>query len=235
MPLAPPAMATGGRRDVEEYMELEARVAQPPDHDPLVEGCALWLEEAYPRQSQEARRALIAAFHTACPAVWQTHRAGTGPPSPGVRRELRALARRKGWEASSSSEDEPSDDAFAGDPSGRRRRGGRHPAPVDATTFADGPSGRRRRGGRDQVPGDAACAVGPSGRRHGDGTAPDLAREPRPTHRPEPRPPSSRRRCSPSGVFNARWTPGGGGAAIAPSTSAAVSPRPGGPWGGGPP
>ena len=204
---APPAVAPGGQPAAEEYMELEARrAAQPPAHDPLVEGCALWLEEAYPGQSQEARRALISAFHTACPAVWQTHRAGTGPPSPRVRRELRALAKRKGWEASSSSEDEPSDDAFAGDPSGRRRRGGKDLAPVDATTFADGPSGWRRRGGQDQAPGDAACADGPSGRRHGASPAPETPREPRQAHRlhrPTPRPPSSRRRRPPGGVFSA--------------------------------
>ena len=235
MPPAPPAEATGGRPDAEEYMELEARAAEPPAHDPLVEGCALWLEEAYPRQSQEARRALIAAFHTACPAVWQTHRAGMGPPSPGVRRELWALAKRKGWEASSSSEDEASPDPFAVDPSDRRRRGGKDIAPVDATTFANGPSGRRRRGGRDQAPGTAAGADGPSGRRHGAGTAPEARHEPRRAHWLEPRAPSSRSRRSPGGVFSAHWTPGAAGGTITPSTSAAVSPRPGSPRGGGPP
>jgi hypothetical protein len=230
MPLAPPAAAAGPRPAVEEYMELEARVAEPPAQDPLVEGCALWLEEAYPRQSQEARRGLIATLHTACPAVWQTHRAGTGPPAPRVQRELRELAKRKGWDASSSSEDEPSDDALAGGPSGRRRRGGSEQPPVDAG-FAVGPSGRRRRGGRDQVPGDAPLADGPSGRRQ-DVTPPE--EPPLQPLQPERRPPSSRRRRSPSGLFSARWTPSAGGGARAPPTSSTASPRPGGHRGGGP-
>ena len=171
MPPAPPAVATDPRPPVDEYMELEAQAAELPAGDPLVEACALWLEEEYPRQSQEARRMLIAALHTACPTVWRTHRAGRGPPGTRVQEELHALAQRKGWHAGSSSEDEPSDDAFAGGPSGRRRRGGRD--------LATGPSGRQRRGGR-----ALDAANGPSGRRQGVRTAQETPPQPRWLHGP---------------------------------------------------